>query len=329
MILQEVNTMTRYLITGATGYIGSSFINRILRTAETSDVADSIQVTALVRDVDKARAMLPESVRFLSADIADVNAMSRIEGNFGYIVHCAAPTRSAYMISHPVETTDSIVLGTKNVLELARRCHAKSVVYLSSMEVYGDVDCSDGRRVTEEELGAVSLFDARSCYPMGKRMAENLCYSYYKECGVPVKIARLAQTFGAGILPGENRVFAQFAESARTGTDIVLHTAGTSVGNYCDIDDVIDALLLLLEKGQDGEAYNVVNEDNTMMIREMAQLVADKIAGGSIHVVYDIPEGNAFGYAAPTGLRLSGKKLEALAWKARTGLEEMYRNMMK
>ncbi|HBA47001.1 MAG TPA: hypothetical protein DCZ91_04220 [Lachnospiraceae bacterium] len=163
---------------------------------------------------------------------------------------------------------------------------------------------------------------------MAKILAENLCHSYFAEHGVPVKIARPAQTFGRGIRPDDNRVFAQFADAVRTGSDIILHTAGDSMGNYCDIDEMTEAILFLLQNGVDSEAYNVVNEKNTMRIREMAQLVAERIADGRIKVSCDIPEGNPFGYAADTGLRLSGGKLRALGWEAKCSLEDMYRKML-
>lgn len=235
------------------------------------------------------------------------------------------------MIAHPVEVTESLVNVTQNVLKFAKRCKADSMVYLSSMEVYGCIDCPEECRTTEEEAGDghVELLRARSSYPLGKRMAENICYSYYKEYGVPVKIARLAQTFGRGILPSDQRVFAQLARAAASGTDIVLHTEGRSVGNYCAIDDAVTGILTILEHGADGEAYNVVNEENTMTIRQMANLVAEQIAGGRIQIVYDIPATDCYGYAADTGLRLSGEKLKSLGWRPKKNLVEMYREMLE
>lgn len=160
-------------------------------------------------------------------------------------------------------------------------------------------------------------------------MAENICYSYYKEYGIPVKIARLAQTFGKGVPHSDNRVFGQFARAARQGTDIVLHTKGHSMGNYCGIHDAVRGILTILKKGADGEAYNVVNEENTMSVREMAELVAERLAGGNIKIRYDIPEENVYGYAPDTGLRLSGRKLAELGWKPAESLQKMYADMME
>lgn len=316
--------MNTYLITGATGYIGSMLAKYIRKMDE------SACIKALVRDREKAKNVLPSDVQIVEADLTDRGKTASFNLNCDYIIHCASITASAEMISHPVEVTKSIVNTAQNILEFARRSHIKSMVYLSSMEVYGSIGNPDGHRVTEEEVsrGAVELLASRSCYPLGKRMAENICFSYFKEYDVPVKIARLSQTFGEGVLPSDQRVFAQFAKAAKEGKDIVLHTQGHSMGNYCGIHDAVSGIMTILEKGISGEAYNVVNEANTMTIRQMAELVADKMANGRINVVYDIEE-NRYGYAADTALRLSGKKLMSLGWKPEEDLENMYSQLMK
>lgn len=139
-------------------------------------------------------------------------------------------------------------------------------------------------KVDENDCGIIDIMNARSCYPMGKRMAENLCFNYFYQYGLPVKIARLAQTFGAGILETDNRVFAQFARSVINKKNIVLHTDGSSIGNYCYSADAILGLILILLNGTNGQAYNVVNEESTMTIRQMAELVATRVAGGQLQL---------------------------------------------
>ncbi len=100
------------------------------------------------------------------------------------------------------------------------------------------------------------------------------------------------------------------------------------MGNYCGISDAVLGIITILENGANGEAYNVVNESNTMTIRQMAELVADKIADGKIRVVYDIAEDNQYGYATDTSLRLSSRKLRALGWEPKESLEEMYTQLV-
>lgn len=315
--------MSVYLVTGATGYIGSMLISHILQLEKEAEVI------ALVRDLEKAKNMFGERVTLRKVNLTDRASMEDMEIQCDYIFHCAAVTKSSEMISQPVEVIESIVNTTQNVLELAKKSGVKSMVYLSSMEVYGEIDCSDGHRVSEKELGNVDIFSVRNCYPLGKRMAENICYSYFKEYGVPVKIARLSQTFGKGVLPTDSRVFVQFARAVKNNTDIVLRTQGTSMGNYCAVEDAVEGIFTILHKGLAGEAYNVVNEGNTMQIREMAELVAEKLAGGRIGVVYQIPKENIYGYGAHTGLKLSGQKLAELGWKSEKSLEDMYRDLVE
>lgn len=320
-VMKGINK-TSFLITGATGYIGSNLIKYLC------DHTDS-KIYALVRDKDKATKQLQSGISILESDLTSWNAYMGQEQSLDYIIHCASITKSLEMISHPVKVIESIVNTTQDVMELARKCRCKSVVYLSSMEVYGDIDCSNGHRVSEKELGSIDLFNVRSCYPMGKRMAENICYSYFKEYGVPVKIVRLAQTFGRGVLPTDTRVFAQFVRAAKEKNNIVLHTQGNSMGNYCGIDDTVSGIMTVLHYGKDGESYNVVNEANTMTVGQMAELVANRVAGGKIKVTYEIPQDNIYGYAVDTGLRLSGEKLMGLGWKPMQSIEDMYRDMLE
>ncbi|MGN1275731.1 MAG: NAD-dependent epimerase/dehydratase family protein, partial [Floccifex sp.] len=215
-----------------------------------------------------------------------------------------------------------------NILELAKEKKSKSVVYVSSMEMYGAFDYLN-HDVTENDLGFINPLNLRSNYPESKRLCENMCIAYLSEYDVPVKIARLAQTFGAGILPGENRVFAQFAKSAIKGEDIVLHTKGLSEGNYCYTRDCITGLFTILLKGKNGEAYNVSNPESHTTIADMAKMVAEKIASSEIKVVFDIPKENTFGYASDTKMKLNSDKLQSLGWKPEVSLEESYRRMIE
>ena len=101
------------------------------------------------------------------------------------------------------------------------------------------------------------------------------------------------------------------------------------MGNYCYSADALKALFVLLLKGKDGQAYNVVNEDASMTIKEMAHIVAEKVSQNKIAVKYEIPSENKFGYAVPNNTRLSAKKLKELDWEAKYNLEEMYKRMLE
>lgn len=308
------------LVTGATGLIGISLVRALLAIGD-------IEVLAFVRNIEKAKSILEEN-KNLKYIVGDIIESIEIENKIDYIFHCASVTASKIMVEKPVETLVTSIEGTKNILELAKNKNSKSVVYISSMEMYGTFD-NLNHDVTENDLGYINPLKIRSNYPESKRLCENMCIAYMKEFGINVKIARLAQTFGAGILPGENRVFAQFARSVISGNNIVLHTKGLSEGNYCYTRDCITGLLTILLKGENGEAYNVSNPASHTTIADMAKMVADKIANGKINVIFDIPETNTFGYATDTKMKLNSDKLQKLGWIPEIGLEDAYRRMIE
>lgn len=308
------------LVTGATGLIGVSLVRSLLYMGD-------IKVLAFVRNENKAKSIYEQNSN-LEIVIGDIiNPIDIIE-TVDYIFHCASVTTSKIMVEQPVETLMTSIEGTKHILNFAKEKRCKSVVYVSSMEVYGAFDNLD-HEVTEDDLGYINPLKVRSNYPEAKRLCENMCVAYLKEYGVPVKIARLAQTFGAGILQNENRVFAQFARSVIKNENIILHTKGLSEGNYCYTRDCMTGLLTILLKGKDGEAYNVSNPNSHTTIVDMAKMVAHKIAKGNIEVLFDIPETNTFGYAADTKMKLSSNKLQKLGWNPEIGLEEAYKRMIE
>jgi nucleoside-diphosphate-sugar epimerase len=313
------------LVTGATGLIGSMLV-MALSEASCRHGLD-VRILAFGRDFEHAKNLLDmNGVSFFSRDIRDP---LKIDDPADYIFHCASMTKSRDMISDPAGVIKTSLCGTQNILDLAVEKRVKSMVYLSSMEVYGITD-PGLEFVTEDIQGFIDLKSPRSCYPMSKRMCECMCSCWHAQYGVPVKTARLAQTFGAGTPKTDSRVFAQFARSAENRENIVLHTDGKSRGNYCHTVDAVRALLVILLKGADGETYNIANPEASVTIREMAELVANRVCGGKISMAAEeSPDIQNRGYAPHTAARLSAEKLEKLGWKPRYGLEDMYRGMME
>jgi nucleoside-diphosphate-sugar epimerase len=294
------------LVTGATGLIGSAII-RLLDYQNEKENLD-LHIIPFTRQA--------------FGDVRNPDSFEKI-ASADFIFHCAAVTKSAEMVQHPADVMSVALEGTKNVLELARRVNTKSLVFLSSMEVYGQI----GGEVFETDLGYLDLSNPRSCYPESKRASEMLCTSYYKQYGVPVKIARLAQTFGADVPKDDNRVFSQFARSVISHSDIVLHTTGESVGNFCETTDACRALMTLLSCGQDGECYNISNPENTMTIYKMAEMLSKEYG---IFVKTEIPENaDKLGYARKTGFTLSIDKIKKLGWEPKYSLFEMYKQLIE
>lgn len=309
-----------FLITGATGLIGSSLIHCLLALNR------DIRILAPVRNMEKAYAMFEEgtkTIELIECDLLsfDYNAF----GSVDYIVHCAAPTSSKFFVEHPVETFNTIIKGTSVLLEYARNHPVKGFVYLSSLEVYGSIS-DEGQPITEDIQGYWDPMNVRSSYPVAKRAAENLCCSYAYQYGVPVNVARLTQTTGAGIAKDDNRVIAQFSRLATEGHDIILHTTGEAARPYCYTTDAVSGILYILLRGVKGEAYNVANEDTYISARDMADYLKKNFAP---HINVRAELNDNMGYAPVTKLRLSSQKLIALGWMPRYGLKEMFERLIQ
>lgn len=311
------------LVTGATGLIGSLLVmslacrNRIFK--------QGIKVKALVRNLEKAKALFTGCLDDENFEIVvgDVNSALDHVGKVDFVVHAASVTSSRDFVVKPVETISTAIDGTRHVLELARSQSIEGMLYLSSLEVYGVPE--NKVLVSEKDSGYIDCLQVRSSYSEGKRMVECLCASYASEYGVPVKIARLCQTFGAGVAYEDNRVFAQFARSAIEGTDIVLKTKGETLRNYCYTADAVGALLIVLAKGNVGEAYNVANPATAISIADMAKFVCENFSEGKSQVVLDIAEDAAkLGYNPVVKICLDTAKLETLGWKAEYSLYQMF-----
>jgi nucleoside-diphosphate-sugar epimerase len=313
------------LVTGATGLIGGMLMRALSGANEKHGLR--LRIIGCGRNAAKGEALCRAcGAPFIAGDIREPLPAKDLPPALDYIFHCAAMTQSADMAARPVDVMTTSADGTRNMLELARARSCRSFVYLSSMEVYGRTKLHE---VSEKDMGYIDPASPRSAYPESKRFCEMLCTAYAAQYGLPVKIARLAQTFGAGTPRGDARVFAQFARSALNAEDIVLHTEGKSLGNCCSTSDAALGLLLLLLKGKNGEAYNIANPDASMTIRETAESVANEVCGGKVKVVVDVPEDiQKRGYAPDVRHRLNADKLKALGWEPRYGLVDMYKRMI-
>lgn len=307
-----------YLLTGATGLIGSALLRKL--------VAVGNSVSCPIRNKEKAKGLFDGDIynRVQWIEMPLEKYLQEADEQFDYIIHCASPTSGKYMVEHPVETYEFIVESTKALLQYACEHKVKGMVYVSSLEYYGQNFNED--IITEDFEGYIEPTSPRSSYPLGKRAAEYLCVAYASEYKVPVKIARLTQTFGPGITADDNRVFAQFARSVINKEDIILHTDGESAKPYCHVYDCVDAILTILDKGNMGEAYNVANEETYITIRDMAEFVQKNF--NPEHKVV-IQKRDDMGYAPVTKLRLCTNKLKDLGWTPRYGLHDMYDALIK
>lgn len=311
------------VVTGATGLIGSILIKSLIKYG-------NIKVYACCRDENKFNSIFKDYTSdFLIPVYSDILNLDLSDISYDYVIHCASITDSKTFVEKPVETINIAIDGTRNLLSQCLQKKIKGFLYLSSLEVYGSFDSDSIKNVKESDFGFIDCMSIRSSYSEGKRMVENICKAYQTQYNLPIKVARLCQTFGVGVSYTDNRVFAQFARAAIEEKDIVLKTKGDTVRNYCYITDAVSGILTILAKGQIGEAYNIANMQTTISISNMAEMVCDKFGGNKIKLVFDIVEDvTKLGYNPTVKIQLDSKKLSNIGWHPIVSLEEMFSRLI-
>ena len=308
-------------VTGSTGLLGACMVHCLLALMAQRGV--NLHIVAIARNMEKAVRLFGEEREELSYYQYDFSSTEPFQPKrkVDYLFHFAAPTASKDFVEKPVETMNMVYMGMQNILNYAEQAKLKSLVLASTLEVYGTIT-DDSTPLTEDKQGYLDPMATRSSYPLAKRAAEALCHNYAVEKQVKVKVARLAQTFGAGVSKQDNRVFAQFARSVIHNEDIILHTTGELSRCYCYTTDAISAMLYILLKGKDGTAYNVANEATYISIRQMAELVAETFNPDHVHVVIEMQEG--LGYSPTTKLRLDTQQIQGLGWTPYYNMKDMF-----
>lgn len=313
-------------ITGATGIIGYYVTSALLYRNLRYD--SNIRVIALVRNIMGAKeqfgAQLAENINLRLVE-GTVENLPCITEEIDYIIHGASPTGSKTFLEQPVDVLNTLISGTKNILELAKTKKVTSMIFLSSMEIYGNNPTES--KVDEEHESYLNTMLPRNSYPEGKRICENMCAGYFSQHDVPVKVVRLAQSFGPGVKHTDTRVFAQFLNSAIKGEDIVLLSQGRTKRCYLYLADAATAVFTILLKGKNSEAYNAANEDTYISIKAMAELVATKIVDSNVNVLVKEDKKAAKKFMSELFMNLDTKKLRELGWSAEVDLLEMYKRM--
>ena len=298
------------MISGGTGFIGS-FITEVIRHRN-EQFDSNIKIVSLSRRGGES----DEIVECLKADITKPIAY---EGSVDYILHLASNTHPKQYGEDPVGTITTNVIGCDNLLKLAVEKNA-TFLLASSVEIYGQ---GTEEPMDEKYCGYIDCNIARSGYNEAKRTCEALCQSYKQQYGIEVKIARLARVFGAD-KKQDTKAMSQFMDKAVTGEDIVLKSKGNQRFSYCYIADAASGILKVLSDGENGEAYNISDEDDGMTLGSYAEYMAE-LAGKE--VVYQI-EDDAAASRASYALLDCGK-IKSIGWKplftVKEGLERTFR----
>ena len=297
---------TNILVTGGTGLIGGCLVEALMMNPKRD-----YQVYASGRNEERARQRFKDFADDADFHFVRYDVMQPLDSevSFDYIIHAASNGSPNFFAKNPVEVMKANIDGVAHLMDYGLNHGMKRFLYVSSGEVYGE---GDGRVFTEDYSGYVDCAKPRSCYPSSKRAAETLCVSYAAEYGADVVIARPCHTYGPHFTEQDNRVYAQFIRNVLRGEDIVMKSTGEQFRSWCYVVDCVSALLHILLKGENCQAYNIADADSNISIRELAETIA-KIGGRK--VVIDVPDADEKrGFNPVTKSVFSTEKLESLGW---------------
>lgn len=299
-------------ISGATGMIGTFLVDVLMRRNDTEQLGCNI--VALGRSAKKARARLPYFGRDLfSFEEGSVTALGyRPAVPADYVLHLASSTHPRQYSTDPIGTIRANVDGLQNLLSYSVDCGAK-LLFASSVEIYGQ-NRGDVDRFDERYCGDIDCNTLRACYNESKRLGEAMCQAYRVQKGAEAVIARIARVYGPTLLPDDSKALSQFMHSSLAGEDVVLKSEGTQRFSYLHVADAVSGLLHVLLLGIDGEAYNLADEGSDVMLKDLAELVAE---AGGVKVAFDLPDAQeAAGYSKATLALMDGAKAHGLGWNA-------------
>lgn len=309
------------LITGATGRIG----RYILETLVDIDIRYNLnmRILGLARSEMKARNIFGELLDFPNVSFLYQNIITPIDysGRIDYIFHTAGPAAPIDFKNIPVETLWGHVGGTHNILECAKEHFTRRIMYISTVEIYGE--WKENRLINETDMGSLQHFNYRACYPEAKRLCETMLSSYKKEYAIDFCGVRLSHTLGPGISLDDGRAFAEFMQCALEGKEIVLHSDGSAMRTYTYVADAINAIFLVMEKGE-SIFYNVAAEKNLISVRELAALIAEMSPSGKAKVVLR-EDSKGLPYLPFKLAIMDTEKIQGLGWKPQVEIEQMFK----
>ncbi|NPU65669.1 SDR family oxidoreductase [Bradyrhizobium sp. 83012] len=253
----------RTLVAGGAGFIGSHICDTLLRRGDTVICTDNLH-TGSLRNI---RPLLNHpNFSFIEHD---VRAPLEIDGRLDRIYNFACPASPPHYQQDPVGTMKTCVLGTINLLELARQTSAR-ILQASTSEVYGDPEVHPQ---PESYVGHVNTIGPRACYDEGKRAAETLMFDYRRMHGIDIKVARIFNTYGPRMHEDDGRVVSNFIVQALRGAPITVYGSGSQTRSFCFVDDLVRGLEMLMESPESVTGPVNLGNPHEMSIEAIAREV--------------------------------------------------------
>ena len=253
----------RILVTGGAGFIGSHLIDRLMNEGHDVLCLDNFYTG------HKRNVMQWLDNPYFELIRHDITEEIRLEVD--QIYHLACPASPVHYQYNPVKTIKTNVMGTLNMLGLAKRIKAR-ILLASTSEVYGDPEVHPQ---SEDYRGNVNPIGIRSCYDEGKRVAETLCFDYHRQNNVDIRVARIFNTYGPRMLENDGRVVSNFVAQALRGEPLTVYGDGSQTRSFCYVEDLVDGLMRLMNGGHMGPVN--LGNPGEYTILELAQMIQQKI----------------------------------------------------
>lgn len=316
------------LVSGANGFVPAYMVETLLYLNERAKAG--VKIVALVRNREKATRRFAHAAdrEDLAIVVQDVREPYAGPAPVDFIIHAASQASPKYFGIDPVGTFEANVIGTQHMLELAHQSGSEGFLFFSSGEVYGQ-PADPARLVRETDYGYLDPLNVRSCYAEGKRAGETLCACWHAQHGVPAKIVRLSHTYGPGMEPNDGRVFADFVANIVAGRDIELKSDGSARRPFCYLADATIAFFMILLLGSSGEAYNVGSATQCSIL-ELAETLCRLFPEKKCRVIrQERKPGDQYLASTVQGFQFDLAKINALGWRATTGIEEGFRRTVE
>lgn len=303
------------LVTGATGMLATYVGYMLHYLNETTDL--NVKGILTYRNHEKLfskyEGLLENSnLTFVQQDVIE---KMHLEDTVDWIIHAASNASPKYILTDPVGIIEANVIGTEQLLYLAKEKNVKGFHFLSTREVYGEVPSKVGK-ITEDSYGSLNILEKRSCYPESKRLGETLVRSFSDQHNVPFTISRIAHSYGPGMeLNKDGRIMNDLIYNVVNNENIVLKSKGEAERSFCYIADAVAGIFMIMLNGSNDEAYNLSNEDEPIKIADLAKKLVQLFPNKNLKVTFDIPKEIGAGYTKFKRIPLDTTKLEKLGWK--------------
>jgi UDP-glucuronate decarboxylase len=295
----------RVLVTGGAGFVGSHLCEKLLARGCDVLCVDNF----FTGSKDNIRHLLGNS--HFEVQRHDVTIPLNVEVDEIYNLAC--PASPVHYQHDPIQTTKTSVLGAINLLGLAKRLNAR-ILQASTSEVYGDPAVHPQ---TEAYWGNVNPIGPRSCYDEGKRCAETLFFDYHRQLGLPIKVARIFNTYGPRMHPNDGRVVSNFVMQALQNQPITIYGEGNQTRSFCYVDDLVDGLLRLMDTPDSFTGPINLGNPNEFTILELARAVISATDSSSTIDFQPLPQDDPRQRQPDIGLAR-----EILEWEPSVQLKE-------